>query len=358
MKHYTPLKEIQDYYDSTSLSQSMLKYYMGSIEDVKKAKTPQEEYYEDKRHLIIGSAIDTLLTSENDFNSKYYIMDSALKKPSETEMAILKTLFDLLKLQNKSLLDHYEDLYMLQKAVDFHSFYMNRRKDNPEEDNRLKMFNNDIHINYWKSLVESEGKTIIDSDTYNLIILPGVSSITTSANTLKYFKNTKEVDIYYQLPLKSSIKNVEVKGLPDIIYIDHLTKEIQVIDIKTTSKPLAYFTEAVKQFRYDVQLSFYIDLLIKNFEFYYPELDISNYDIQGGWIVTSTLNPGTSKMFKAGEELLDIGRVGNEFVMGYKDALDKYILHKEANNYNEDICFFNNNIPVINWRTKLTNNLY
>ena len=91
----TPQIEIDKYFESEALSQSVLKTLLGGLDTfLSNQEEEQELYYKEKGHFVIGSAVDCILTGqEGEFDKQYYVSQIE-KKPSETEMSIIKMTFD------------------------------------------------------------------------------------------------------------------------------------------------------------------------------------------------------------------------------------------------------------------------
>ena len=79
---------INDYYNSGRISQSKLKLLLlGPKKFVERRDSSL--YFEEKESLIIGSAVDCLLTQSEEFEKDYYI-SSLEEKPSDIIKSILK----------------------------------------------------------------------------------------------------------------------------------------------------------------------------------------------------------------------------------------------------------------------------
>lgn len=65
------------------------------------------------------------------------------------------------------------------------------------------------------------------------------------------------VEIIYQMDISFEMEGVQCKALPDIVIIDHETKVIQVVDLKTTSSYDHSVMSSFMKFGYDYQAAWY-----------------------------------------------------------------------------------------------------
>lgn len=79
-----------------------------------------------------------------------------------------------------------------------------------------------------------------------------------------------DIEFLYQCKLTSMIRNEDtnttIKGMIDLIVVDHVSKKIQIYDIKTTSSTLFNFPESFKKWNYDIQQDVYFWLVKKECE--------------------------------------------------------------------------------------------
>ena len=85
----TPQAEIDAYFESSALSQSSLKLLLKGYHAFVENRDSDEDEKGEKSHLIIGSAVDLLLTGEEGEFQKQYYVSTLEKKPSSTEKSAL-----------------------------------------------------------------------------------------------------------------------------------------------------------------------------------------------------------------------------------------------------------------------------
>lgn len=308
----TPQSEIDKYFESDALNQSTLKKLLKGfdyfISEQEKKDTGMKPYF------IIGSAVDTILTGEEEeFENKFYV-SKLDKKPSEIEMKIVDMVFDSIFLTGDyTKLSDYPD--QIQTAVE-HFGWQSRWKI---ETRVNKIIENGS--DYFEDMKLAVGKTIVSKEQYELIESI-VTSLRTSARTSKYFDRnqlirTSEVDVYYQLPIYFEYKGVSCKSLLDILIVlkDEKNKPISIhpIDLKTMSGNTLDFLSNVKKHRYDIQGSWYTEALLnekssfnKNNEFKISKDIIKPFT----FIVESSTTPGRPLLFNMSDDLLKIGKYG------------------------------------------------
>jgi hypothetical protein len=125
-------------------------------------------------------------------------------------------------------------------------------------------------INYWKFLQTSEGKTLVDFDTYE--------SCKAIVEKIKQDERIKKlmcldakqewwttVEIHNEMPLEMELKrfNFGLKGILDNVVVDPGNGVIRINDIKRSSKLLKDFPDAIALYRYDLQAAIY-NLLVTN----------------------------------------------------------------------------------------------
>ncbi len=112
-----------------------------------------------------------------------------------------------------------------------------------------------------------------------------------------------------------------------MIIIEHETKKIMPCDIKTLGDYVLNFRKHMKKRRYDVQGAFYKS----GIEFNRASIgdiigkSVTDYEVANfAFIVESTTRPGCPLVFVMDDNLIQVGRRGNEdnSLMGYKEGLE------------------------------------
>lgn len=357
----TPQSEIDAYYASEALGQSKGKKILKSLDEF---TAPQEDI-NGKPHIILGKAVDMLLTGvEGEFESTYYV--SQLEKvPTETVAGIINNVFEAVKN------DYLLSLPIQAEHIQDNGDHLLVGSDSLEEIKTLAEFAGFLHewqeqILYWcgeagyqprwgadakmkaicepgsdyfKDLCAAEGKRVISNDTHQTI-LNVVNSLKTHPRTSRYFDREfqaeqETVDFYYQLPIYFLYNGIECKALLDLVVvikdINGDILKVEPIDLKTMFGNTFDFPASIKSRRYDIQGAWYTEAVYAHFF-----LDRENEDLVAPFkfIVESTTKQGKPLIFEMTREYLHLAKVGhqqsaNYYVSGMDDILEKVNYHTE-----------------------------
>ena len=218
-----------------------------------------------KNHINLGSLFDTLLTSPQDFNNKYFIGEESL---SEKILLIIQE-FNLLKDKSEQ-----ELITLLNK----HEFWGNLK-----DDNRLKKFyiSKDVN-NYINALNINNNLKYITKKELELITYK-INLLKTHPFTEDIFNND-EYELIYQAKIISD--DLEAKCMFDLLVIDHVHQVIWPIDFKFMSDTSRNFLRSFEKFNYYIEATLYSDIL--NYELIKLDLDYEVMDFT--FIVISQIN--------------------------------------------------------------------
>lgn len=314
MLQITPQIQVDQYYESDALNQSTLKNLIKGLDYF----LDQQEKKEDGKNdsFVIGSAVDCILTgNDEDFGNKFHISNME-NSPSDAEMEIVNLVFQVSEESRTTLGEYPEEILQACLQTGWQKNYKDQTKiDKIIEKGSL----------YFEELKRSYGKTIITAEQ-NRLIDTIVKSLKESYNTKNYFdrelySNLDNYVMFLQYPIYFKIDSTDCKALLDIIIceIDGETLILYPIDIKTTRFSTVDFPNAVRAYRYDLQAAWYTealwsikDKLLK--EFNCKHLIINNFQ----FIVESTTKPGRPMVYQATSELLKIGKFGQEEISANK----------------------------------------
>lgn len=329
-------EQIQDYYERIGINQSSLKVILDDgiqifMAQKDELQSKDELYYEEKKHFIIGSAVDYRISQGEDLFLKKYHFSKLAKKPGDSAMSVLKLAFD--KAREEFPLGVDVDLTAYRKqvfeAANAEGYYMNRRnkEDNWELDTRIAELLKQNGQAYWTDLALAEGKQVL-SDDEQMVVNAIILSLTTHKHTAHLFKDSADIDIVYQYPMYWSYKDVDCKGMIDMVIINHKFKRIILIDIKTTMELILRFHRAVNKRRYDLQASFYTYGLKQTLDSLSTIVNrsIHDYSIANfAFVAESTTRPGVPLIYVLSDDVLKRGEVGDEEYGGWTQAIDTYI---------------------------------
>lgn len=261
-------EEVEEYFERQGVSQSYLKKL---IKGVQYLGTPEKKmHYEEKGNLLIGSGVDDKISMGDEaFERDYHIASDI--KPSDTIKSMVHQVFDTIvdntqKAPERALTAYSSEILT---AVDDHN-YQARWK----EDTRINKVI-ETGFDYFKELKKAFGKTIL-SPVEKIVIDNIEISWRTSLVTAKYFVDSKDVHIFYQVPIYFELEGVSCKALLDMVVVNTKEHTVQVIDFKTMLDIVENFPYSAKSFRYDFQSAFYsqamVALIMNNSTETIPEL--------------------------------------------------------------------------------------
>lgn len=276
--------------------------------------TEEEENYErDKRHFILGSAVDDKITLNSHYNNLYY--SGNLKgKLSDNVYAILNRVFSIYKghmyIDGESA--RLEPIFLehLYNAMNAGEFYMNRKKATWQEDTRWVSIADSTLIaeDYWLMLQKSEGKILLTKEEQG-VVDKVVYSLTGAPPTKDYFIDNASRDIYFQKVVYFTYRGIRCKALLDMIVVDHVDKTVTPIDIKTLGDFTYKFPQAMKTRRYDIQAAWYLEALQSSMK--EEGCPFVGYAIQPfTFLVESTITPGNARVFPCNASLIRFGKFG------------------------------------------------
>lgn len=202
----------------------------------------------ESRALLIGSLVDCLLTSPEDFDKLYYMSNS--KRPYGKLGKFIEKLAELGEITEESLSEAYTEAgYQIS----------------PKAVNKI-FYSSPDNLDYYAALRNSEGKTVITEDEYK-IAFKCIDSIRRSEWSKIYFEKPLEIEgkeLLHQIPIYFRYGDRDCKSLLDGILIDHDKRTIQPFDLKTTGSDVYEFEKSMLTFGYYRQAAFYRLALLYN----------------------------------------------------------------------------------------------
>lgn len=221
--------------------------------------------------LLFGSMVDTLITEGMDtFNSKFAIADFEI--PTEAIKNIVDSFIE--EYPNCTLNDDDSITLILNVCNKFE--YQTRWKD----DTRISKVR-ELGSDYFEAMHNVGSRTIVSNDLYQEV-LATVSALKSSPQTAKYLQQTKEdsdVEFLYQTKFITTLEELELKCMFDLLIVNHRLKVITPIDLKTSSMMEYDFPKKYLENRYDLQSRLYCRILkniISNDE-YFKDFTITDF---------------------------------------------------------------------------------
>lgn len=210
------------------------------------------------------------------------------------------------------------------------------------------------HENYWEELIQSLGKKVITQDYYNICNSASLT-LKSHPNVKHCFENDLFSDILYQVPLYCDYTiddvTIRLKGLLDMLQIDHRNKTVRIRDLKTTSSSPDEWKYIARKYNYAFQMAYYYNLVNKCYPEYQqlmPELVIYSFaapnkpfikvlsldDLFGGRYGFERIV--ATNIYERVEESVAHESI---FVHGWETALQRYIQAKQLGLPDYDIDY-------------------
>jgi hypothetical protein len=196
---------------------------------------------EETQALKIGSLVDNLLFETKEFIKKeYYVFDGV--KPTET----LGILCDII-------IKNYSDIPSEEQVLQIIAH--NKLWSNIKDVEKLKLkFNGSDFWEYLKCMFETVDKVIVTTKDMN-----DANELKTILETHKYSRDIifSDLSSYNQFYFEFKYLNFNFRGLIDKILVDHKTKKVRLIDLKTGTDSALEFENSFIKWRYYFQGTIY-----------------------------------------------------------------------------------------------------
>jgi len=342
---YSSLDEIEKYYNSERINQSLLKgiLYKGAL-----ALNPDTN--KQSKALKLGSAIDTILTSNIPFEEQFIIGENIDLSPSE-----LKIFKNLSEREIKPEDITKENVIETLNLVNFQS--------NWKDDTRYNKVKNTI-TNKYPLYFKYKDKNVISEEEYEHII-----NILAEAEKVPIFYNifnpedSRLIEHHFQLPIYFRYEDIDMKALLDKVEFHMNNKgeieKVIIYDLKTMEGNVENFYKNVKRFRYDFQMAFYkiaVEQLLKDkkkarfitYEYYFPVISST---IPGNLVVYKVDDITINTAIKGYEPVLNSVYYNKKRIKGIEEAISLYKYYKsnpelkvskiiKENNYKIDLILY------------------
>jgi len=236
---------------------------------------------EEVKEFGMGSAVDILLTHPESFDDEVMVMD-----PADLLIGTkLKEVIDTM-ISREIIIDDKDNIVSICREIGYNSSY---------KDDTLYKTIKDKGRKYYEIAREGRDKVLLSSDDYMMAMQ---ISKAIKKQFPEFFGNwqPKNKEIVYQYKLKGVIpivpyvtdesRNYKVKGMLDMVVVDHKNRTIQGIDIKTGH--YYDFTYNFRKFKYYYQGTIYNALLdniardytVLGFKFIFGNTQFPNFPTQ------------------------------------------------------------------------------
>jgi hypothetical protein len=332
-----PIKEEEFYNGDYKFSYSSLNKLLFSPKLFYKDYILKERELKTDKHLIEGKLLHLLLLQPDKLHDEFSIVPS--KIPSDNVRKVLKSIshmfFDPHKAIGSSIkLDDLND--QILEALKKNNLYQSFKDDQK----RIDKINTPENAEYLYFLCQDQKKDIIDNDML-LKATERVKQIKSNKNVMSLLEDNvtdfelDPLESYNEKYLECELNDYVfgLKGYIDRYIIDHESKEITIIDFKTTSKGLDKFAETVDYYNYWMQAVIYITLVIKS-----SKKDITNYKINFNFVVVD--NYDQVYVFDVSNNTLQ------NWYEGFTKILEEANYHYIKRDYSLPYEFANNNVTL------------
>jgi hypothetical protein len=291
-----------------------------------------------------GGMLDCLLTEPDEFTNRYAV--SKIDPPGGMMGEFIKTYLHCMS-QGKTYTEDECKHAAYQDSGFKIKYEAVLKKFEAEDIQKYVVF---VQMNKDRELVSSE-EYASAINMYNML--------TEDEHTREYLWTPKDPNLesYDQLKIEWKIKifnsenpfdeNDEDKdkeytciSILDKVLVDHGSKTIYPIDIKSTGKSVYGFEHSYIKFGYFRQAAFYMDAI----KYWAKENGLEEYTIENfRFIVVETHTTNKPIIFKVSDNDLDIGKNGSESIKGFLCLLNQLNFHQENNIWDTTPDIYKNN---------------
>jgi hypothetical protein len=268
------------YFSYSSLSRLLWNPYTFYKEYVLQKKEKKTD-----KHLIEGKVIHALLLSIKHFD-KYFLVMPTRKMPGEnTKLIVDRIFFKYLEYERTGngravpvlLQDYRPEIIALLQEINLHQSLVDDKPGKTGgvlktgDDKRMDKILTPDALEYWDFLLKKGNKDIIDQSTLDFCnkavekvrAIPRVMELL--GIRMEEFAN---IEVHNEIALTYDLQNYVfgLQGIIDNLIIDHDKQVIKINDIKTTSKDLKDFQEAVEFYSYWAQAVIYVLLVARKYQ--------------------------------------------------------------------------------------------
>lgn len=286
---------VKDYYSLPYVSNSALKWFKQSPLYCHKRMTNEIDQL-DKSYMDFGRQVHMSILEPEEFDKNYTVLD--FNKPtSKQQLGFCEDYIKYLKTESAYSIDEGETLSNEASLV--YAYKDNYTTEKMNSSNILKNSERlrtelNQYINYL--LVRDKVKDVLSNNKFNLIqTIKNTLFNHKKANRLFSIETTRipYVDVFNELPIvwASPVtvdgETLMCKSLVDRLIINHASKEITLIDLKTTFS-YEEFLKSHNEFDYTHQLAFYWLAVRSYFSDKYPNENFEDYKLNTFLVVVTT----------------------------------------------------------------------
>lgn len=226
------------------------------------------KYTFESESVDFGSLLDCKLLTPEIFADKFYF--ESVDKPTGQALELANHLVNFCNENQLSLNDYINDPDEVLPFADQLSLFGSVK----DPAKRKEKFDNDLFWNYLIAKQASKGKTVFTPDIEQECI-QAEQIIRTHNKSSFLFQEEDDVEIITQLIIIAPINGTPVRGMLDIVKIDHKKKTITPYDLKATEYRQVNFPIQFRRMKYYLQGGVYTLLL----KYFFKNLIASGYTV-------------------------------------------------------------------------------
>ena len=222
--------------------------------------------------LVQGSMVDVLITgSPEEFDKEFYVAD--VPSIGDKELQIVDDLFTKYS-------EDYQSFPEIPYDTILYTANESAFQKNWRDDTRVKVLKERCSA-YYALKYNAGDRTIVDLDTYYKVMAM-VKALKESPATCGYFADNdpmSPVRRYYQLKFKAKLKDVVYRFMAYLIICNYESKDVYLIDLKTSHKSEWDFYKSFIDWSYSCQGRLYYRIIAANLykNPYFKDFKVHNY---------------------------------------------------------------------------------
>lgn len=272
----------------------------------------------DTNYFRKGSMLDCLLTEPNEFNNRYAI--SRITPPGGMLGEFIKVYLHLID----------RDAALSEDTIRRAAYADSGFKIKYES--VIKKFEAQEIQNYIKFALESKGKTIVSEEEhteainmYNKLLRdPHIQKYLVTLPSNPLIDDCNQLKIEWKIEVEGKI--YDCISILDKVLVDHNSKTIIPIDIKSTGKNVYSFSSSYIKYGYFRQAAFYLEAI----KYWAKENEWEDYTIEPfRFIVVETHTTNKPLIYKVSASDINVGAFGGEKVKGFWQLLSQLKFHQD-----------------------------
>lgn len=222
--------------------------------------------------LKFGSLVDDMCFDTDKVKKKYY-QAGAVKAPTKNVKDIVDYVIQTIiaaesddntfSIVKKKKLNSYSDEAMDLSKYESAIFAGAKELNVYQGYTPLKLIDTVVKAGeqYFRDVLDSRGKVLIKPEMWNQA-LTTATTLATHEFSKGYFEEEDGIELFYQYKFVTEVNGHKTKGMLDILKVDHNTKTIYPVDLKTGELPVSKFPEIFLMYGYYIQAALYREAIM------------------------------------------------------------------------------------------------